>query len=129
MKFKFFSVIALVIFSALSHAQTAQKSEQKAVSATPVSTLVFEIFAPAPDSFFLVQRVTDLPTKENPRPKSTETSILFRSQAEWDAFILKQKQKAEADMKTAKNLLKDSDERIESVEKLVKLKGTGKKPN
>lgn len=126
MRFKFFSVIALVLFSALAHAQTAQKQ----VTATPVATIVFEIVSPAPDSFFLVQRVTELPTKENPRPKTTETAILFRSQAEWDTFLLKQKAKAKADMETAKNLLKDSDERIESVEKLVKLKGTGsQKPN
>ena len=128
MKFNsIFSVIfAILFFSTIAHGQTAQKP---AVTATPTATLVFEIVAPSPDSFFLVQRITEIPTKDNPRPKTTETSTLFRSQAEWNAFLEKQKVKAESDTKAAKALLKDSSERIESIEKLVKLKGDGQKPN
>ena len=41
-----------------------------------------------PDSFYLIETITALPSKEVPRPATQTNQMLFRGDADWDKFLL-----------------------------------------
>ncbi len=102
------SAITLTLFLMLSFFCRAQ------TEATERPTISFEILPIRQDSFFLIQRVTDPATKDNPRPRTTETPIFFRSKKEWDDFLKNQRKKAAEDRERGGLILEDAIERESS---------------
>jgi len=69
------------------------------LQAQQVST--YEIDVVAKDSFFLVERITVLPTRESPRAQTSETNQLFRSVDSFNKFVVGLKEKARVDKENA----------------------------
>lgn len=80
--------------------------------------ITFRILAVSRDSFFLIQTATDAATKENPLPRSVDTPLFFRSEAQWNTFLENQRIKAKEDRDKAKALIDDAIEREESTLKI-----------
>lgn len=84
----------------------------------------YSIYAPAPDSFFLVETVTGATTRDAPKPGKSETSQLFRSESQLLDYIqylknqaaqaVKDAEKAIAEAEAKAKTLREAAPRIES---------------
>jgi len=93
MQFSLFT--ALLFFSFTCYGQQVSTYEVDFISA---------------DSFFLIERVTTAPTKEDPRPQTSQTNKLFRSIEGLSEFVEGIKTKAKADKEAAEKQYRQAGE-------------------
>jgi len=103
------------------------------LQAQQVST--YEIDVVTKDSFFLVERITVLPTRESPRAQTSETNQLFRSVDSFNKFVVGLKEKARVDKENAEkqwdsaNKMEEMASKIEAAAKVSNNKGdAGQQP-
>jgi len=72
-------------------------------------TIEYSIYAPAPDSFFLVETVIGVSTRDVPKPGKSETSQLFRSEAQLLDYIQYLKNQANSARKQSETLVAEAE--------------------
>ena len=70
----------------------------------------YSIYAPSKDSFFLVETVTGVASKDAPKPGKSETSQLFRSEAQLLDYIQYLRNQSVTAIEKAEKVVKDADE-------------------
>ena len=75
----------------------------------------YSIYAPAKDSFFLVETVTGVASKDAPKPGKTETSQLFRSEAQLLDYIQYLKNQAAQAVKDAEKAISEAEAKAKTL--------------
>jgi len=83
-------------------------------------TIEYSIYAPEPDSFFLIETVTALPSKDEPRPARSETSQLFRSDEQLLNYVQYLKEQSSLALKEADEAIEEAKSATKSAEEKAK---------
>lgn len=69
----------------------------------------YSIYAPAKDSFFLVETITGAASRDAPKPTETKTSQLFRSEAQLLDYVKYLRNQANVAKEQAKKVIADAE--------------------